>query len=271
MSPEQMVGGEMTPASDIYTLGVVIYEMISGRTPFADAKSATAILAAVLTQTPEPLSRYAPVPPALEQIVARCLERELPNRFADITELTEALAAVTAGGFVQPGPPAVPSTGFEQPMLSAEATRIDVRFSESSEPVLDARGPRYRAAELLAPAPAAILRPYPAPGGSGYAPPAPAVAPAGQSAYALGSYPAIDASGRPTPQPMLNGQGPPPGLDGAAWQGAQRGPAGAGSRVRGATYNYDMTAVATRDTLVRRIIWGALFVVAMLVLLIVTR
>src|ERR1044071_221745 len=53
MSPEHMGGGELTPASDIYTLGVVLYEMIAGRTPFADAQTATAILAAVLTRSEE--------------------------------------------------------------------------------------------------------------------------------------------------------------------------------------------------------------------------
>src|SRR4051812_2369771 len=62
MSPEQLVGGEMTPASDIYTLGVVSYEMIAGRTPFADAQAATAILAAVLTPAPPPPATPPPVP-----------------------------------------------------------------------------------------------------------------------------------------------------------------------------------------------------------------
>jgi eukaryotic-like serine/threonine-protein kinase len=154
MSPEQMVGGEMTAGSDIYTLGVVIYEMIAGRTPFADAQTATAILAAVLTQTPDPLSRYADVPPTLEQIVARCLEREQPNRYTDISELAAALAGVASAGLVRANP-AVPSTGFDQLVLSTEATRIDVRFSESSQPVLDARGPRHRPGAGRTPSPAA--------------------------------------------------------------------------------------------------------------------
>jgi hypothetical protein len=142
MSPEQMVGGELTPASDIYTLGVVIYEMITGRTPFADAQTATAILAAVLTRTPEPLSSYARVPVLLDRIVARCLERDPQSRFPDVSDLLEALAEVATGGARQTPP--VPVNDFALPVLTTEATRIDVRFNESSHPVLDARGPRRR-------------------------------------------------------------------------------------------------------------------------------
>ena len=142
MSPEQMVGGELTPASDIYTLGVVIYEMISGRTPFADAQTATAILAAVLTRTPEPLSSYARVPVLLDRIVARCLERDPQSRFPDVSDLLEALAEVVTGGARQTPP--IPVNDFAQTVLTTEATRIDVRYNESSHPVLDARGARRR-------------------------------------------------------------------------------------------------------------------------------
>jgi eukaryotic-like serine/threonine-protein kinase len=143
MSPEQMVGGELTAASDIYTLGVVLYEMISGRTPFADAQTATAILAAVLTRAAEPLSRHAPVPPALDRIIARCLEREAARRYRDVGDLADALAEVAADRL----PRLIPNNEFDDGGLTAEATRIDVRSSGSSEPVLDARGARRRLPE----------------------------------------------------------------------------------------------------------------------------
>jgi serine/threonine-protein kinase len=98
MSPEQMIGGELTGRSDIFALGVVIYQMVSGRTPFGDAVSPTAILASVLTQTPELLSRHASVPVLLDQVVARCIERDPDHRFGDVGELARALAEVAAIG-----------------------------------------------------------------------------------------------------------------------------------------------------------------------------
>jgi len=151
MSPEQMIGGELTARSDIYTLGVVIYEMISGRTPFADAQAPTAILVAVATQTPEPLSHHAGVPPRLEHIVARCLERDPNSRFSDVNDLAEALADVAdEDGEYLPAPrlqlAPIPTINLD-PTVTTEATQIHVRYTDSPWPVLDARTPRDRVAK----------------------------------------------------------------------------------------------------------------------------
>jgi len=142
MSPEQMVGGELTPASDIYTLGVVMYEMIAGRTPFADAQTATAILAALLTRPPEPLSNHVRIPAMLDRVIARCLERDPHERYTEVADLAEAISEVVARGARQTPP--VQINEFAQPALTTEATRIDVRLSDSPQPVLDARGARRR-------------------------------------------------------------------------------------------------------------------------------
>jgi serine/threonine protein kinase len=114
MSPEQMVGGELTGRSDIYTLGVVMYEMISGRPPFGDAQTATAILGAVLTQTPDLLSQHARIPAMLDHIVARCIERDPRNRFAEVSELADALAALIASEAV-PVPSPVSQVSLQFP------------------------------------------------------------------------------------------------------------------------------------------------------------
>src|SRR6185503_7116261 len=97
MSPEQMVGGQCTAASDIYTLGIVMYEMIAGRKPFDDANSAAAALAAALTMTPERLSSRAQVTVEVDRLVMRCLESHHSHRFQSAVELAEALDEVLDG------------------------------------------------------------------------------------------------------------------------------------------------------------------------------
>jgi serine/threonine-protein kinase len=98
MSPEQMVGGICTPASDIYTLGVVMYEMIAGRKPFDDANSAAAALAAVLTTTPARLSLQVVVPADVDRIVMHCLERHHHERYQSAAALAAALDEVLTNG-----------------------------------------------------------------------------------------------------------------------------------------------------------------------------
>lgn len=97
MSPEQMVGGACTETSDIYTLGIVMYEMITGARPYI-ANSPAAALAAVLTTTPERLSTRAVVPPELDRIVMRCLERQHGDRFPSAAALSAALDDLVLDG-----------------------------------------------------------------------------------------------------------------------------------------------------------------------------
>jgi serine/threonine protein kinase len=97
MSPEQMVGGTVTGQSDIYTLGIVMYEMIAGCTPFPEAMTAAQALAAVMKTKPDPLYLRAPVPEELDRIVMRCLERDIAKRYQTVTELRLDLARLLAG------------------------------------------------------------------------------------------------------------------------------------------------------------------------------
>ena len=96
MSPEQLVGGACEAASDIYSLGVVLYEMLTGERPFSRLSSPAAMMTALLLQTPQPPSVFAAIPPALDRIVMRCLEREPQQRFASALELAAALARLLA-------------------------------------------------------------------------------------------------------------------------------------------------------------------------------
>jgi serine/threonine-protein kinase len=96
MSPEQIVGSPCSDLSDIYSLGVVTYEMLTGRRPFPEAQSAAAMMAALLTQTPPPPSLVAAIPPELDRIVMRCLAREPEDRFRDVVALAGAFDRLLA-------------------------------------------------------------------------------------------------------------------------------------------------------------------------------
>ncbi len=98
MSPEQMVGGQVTGQTDIYTLGIVMYEMIAGTRPFPESTTAGAALAAMLKTTPEPLYLRAPVPRPLDEIVMRCLERETTRRYRSVGQLREDLERLGSDG-----------------------------------------------------------------------------------------------------------------------------------------------------------------------------
>jgi len=87
MSPEQASGEEIDSRSDIFSFGVVLYEMITGHLPFKGEHHA-AILYAILNETPEPLIRYrANVPEGLQRMIDKALEKEREERYQHIDDL----------------------------------------------------------------------------------------------------------------------------------------------------------------------------------------
>jgi serine/threonine-protein kinase len=92
MSPEQMTHAKNAdPRSDVWSMGVVLYELIAGRSPFASG-SITGVIASVLQQDPPPPSQVRPeLSAGLDAIVARCLEKRPERRFQSIDELAGAL------------------------------------------------------------------------------------------------------------------------------------------------------------------------------------
>ena len=82
MSPEQASGDLIGPRSDVFSAGVVLYEMLSGRRPFQGASNAE-ILRAVLSVEPPPLSALSDIPEPLSQIVQTCLQKDPESRYHD--------------------------------------------------------------------------------------------------------------------------------------------------------------------------------------------
>jgi TonB family protein len=89
MAPEQVMGTEISARTDIYSLGVMLYEMISGKVPF-DRKAGMSTLVAHVNEAPQPISARnpeIPVSPEMEAIVMRCLEKDPAKRFASMKDL----------------------------------------------------------------------------------------------------------------------------------------------------------------------------------------
>lgn len=94
LSPEQVRGEELDERTDLFSLGVVIYEMLTGRRPF-DRENRAATLRAILEDEPLPLGRLCDrAPLALEQVVRRALEKRKEERYRSAGELLEDLARV---------------------------------------------------------------------------------------------------------------------------------------------------------------------------------
>jgi serine/threonine-protein kinase len=89
-SPEQARGDEVTGQSDVYALGIVLYEMLTGRRPF-EGDSAAGVALKRLSEDPAPPTVHGPVAPGLSAIVMRALERDPANRYPDAGAFAEAL------------------------------------------------------------------------------------------------------------------------------------------------------------------------------------
>jgi serine/threonine-protein kinase len=121
MAPEVILGARPSPASDIYAVGVILHEMVTGTTPFGGGRPLDIFARHVLDPVVPPSLRFPElaIPRPLEEALERALAKEPEHRFADAAAFAEALAHVEATSSRSPLPEASRAVGARCPTLRA--------------------------------------------------------------------------------------------------------------------------------------------------------
>ncbi|MBV9413082.1 MAG: protein kinase, partial [Acidimicrobiia bacterium] len=141
MAPEQAMGEELSPATDIYAVGTVLYELLSGTLPFPEDSNPVAMLYRHVHEEPKPLLEIAPhVPPRLAEVTQQSLARSPGERYGDAERMAVALAEAASQTW---GPGWLPASGMavstSGPVLSAATGQTS---AVPAETLLPPRGPR---------------------------------------------------------------------------------------------------------------------------------
>ena len=149
-SPEQAAGERPTPASDVYSIGVILFEMLSGRLVF-EADNHTALAMKHIQEPPPPVTRFNPAVPAqLEQIINKVLSKEPAGRYRTADQLGRILETYQQSSLQTTGPmtPVQVASEATQPKPAVTAP-VNARPTEMYERPLPTPPPiRVSTAEL---------------------------------------------------------------------------------------------------------------------------
>ncbi len=150
MAPEQIDKSDENPVdhrADLWAVGVMMMKLLTGRPPFADSKTMDDVLLATILETPETPSSLLsePLPPGLDDVVLRALEKRPEDRFASAEAMLEAIAAIDLDA-VRPTfktVPIVPPTDVDEPALF-ESPKRTVPLPTATEPLAPAEASHGR-------------------------------------------------------------------------------------------------------------------------------
>jgi serine/threonine-protein kinase len=162
MAPEQLAGGELDGRTDMYALGLVLYEMVCGHVPLAGEARADTALRRVSESAPDPRAERGDVPERLRKVIRHCLARDRDGRYASVEDVWRDLGGATgANSALGPEVTARPMAGRGGPRrrwLAAAAAAAVVAAAGVPAAVWlrgAARAPAVSAVAVLPPAPVA--------------------------------------------------------------------------------------------------------------------
>jgi serine/threonine-protein kinase len=136
MAPEQVLGQPVDRRADIYALGILLCQLLTGRPPF-DAATPVEIEEMHLAAPPPKLSELAAAPPAIDEVVARCLAKARDDRYDGVAELLADLQRAAAGAKPDPSRPKRSAIVREQAVAIYVRIDTDVPDDELDDTVLD--------------------------------------------------------------------------------------------------------------------------------------
>jgi eukaryotic-like serine/threonine-protein kinase len=141
LSPEQARGGEVDPRSDLYSLGVVLYELLTGKTPF-DGETPVEIAMKHLSNAPKPPSALRPdVPPELDMVVLRALAKNPDERYQSADEMEADLERVARGARVSAATVDTATQVMSRPTVAAAAATSATAATMIAPPTATAAPP----------------------------------------------------------------------------------------------------------------------------------